>query len=276
MTQSFRKSRRDHRRGARHRRCDRRAADRRRRDGVLARQERARTSARAGVTYLEADVTDPDSVAAAFARIDRDAGQIDILVNNAGIQRVGLVGKVSFADFSAVVATHLNGFFLCASQAVPRMVRRGKGGAIVSHRLDRGIRRAAGARRLLRGQGRHIGADAGAGAGSRQCRNPGQRRGAGVHAHQVHRAGTGRRLAAGGLDGGAGADAPSRPHRGDRQRRPLPGRRRKLLHDRADAGSRRRLDRPGHSRCAGLAADAGGAGSRHPFRPAAPCRIARG
>ena len=72
---------------------------------------------RAGVTYIEADVTDPDSVAAAFARIDRDAGQIDILVNNAGIQRVGLVGKVSFADFSAVVATHLNGFFLCASRS---------------------------------------------------------------------------------------------------------------------------------------------------------------
>src|SRR4051794_15579403 len=87
---------------------------------------------RAGVTYIETDVTDPDSVAAAFARIDRDAGQIDILVNNAGIQRVGLVGKISFADFSAVVATHINGFFLCASQAVPRMVNRGQGGAIVS------------------------------------------------------------------------------------------------------------------------------------------------
>ena len=87
---------------------------------------------RPGVTYVETDVADPDSVAAAFAQIDRDAGQVDILVNNAGIQRVGLVGKVSFADFSAVVATHLNGFFLCASQAVPRMVSRGKGGAIVS------------------------------------------------------------------------------------------------------------------------------------------------
>ena len=74
----------------------------------------------------------PESVAAAFRAIDDQAGQVDILVNNAGIQRVGLVGKISFADFSAVVATHLNGFFLCASEAVPRMVERGKGGAIVS------------------------------------------------------------------------------------------------------------------------------------------------
>jgi NAD(P)-dependent dehydrogenase (short-subunit alcohol dehydrogenase family) len=87
---------------------------------------------RAGVVYLEADVTDPASVTEAFKAVDAQAGRIDILVNNAGIQRVGLVGKISFADWSAVVSTHLNGFFLCASEAVPRMVARGKGGAIVS------------------------------------------------------------------------------------------------------------------------------------------------
>ncbi len=85
---------------------------------------------RAGVVYLEADVTDPLSVTEAFKAVDAQAGRIDILVNNAGIQRVGLVGKISFADWSAVVSTHLNGFFLCASEAVPRMAARGKGGAI--------------------------------------------------------------------------------------------------------------------------------------------------
>jgi NAD(P)-dependent dehydrogenase (short-subunit alcohol dehydrogenase family) len=87
---------------------------------------------RAGVVYLEADVADPASVATAFKAVDAQAGQVDILVNNAGIQRVGLVGKISFADWSAVIATHLTGFFLCASEAVPRMAARGKGGAIVS------------------------------------------------------------------------------------------------------------------------------------------------
>ncbi len=87
---------------------------------------------REGITYLETDVSHEESVAAAFRAIDAEAGRVDILVNNAGIQRVGLVGKVSFADFSSVVGTHLNGFFLCASQAVPRMVKQGEGGAIVS------------------------------------------------------------------------------------------------------------------------------------------------
>ncbi len=85
---------------------------------------------RTGVTYLTTDVTNPDSVAEAFATVDRDAGQLDILVSNAGIQRHGLVGKISYADFSAVIATHLSGLFLCASEAIPRMVKRGKGSIV--------------------------------------------------------------------------------------------------------------------------------------------------
>jgi NAD(P)-dependent dehydrogenase (short-subunit alcohol dehydrogenase family) len=87
---------------------------------------------RSGVVYLIADITDVLSVADAFKEVEGKTDGIDILVNNAGIQRVGLVGKISFAEWSAVVATHLNGFFLCASEVVPRMVARGKGGAIVS------------------------------------------------------------------------------------------------------------------------------------------------
>jgi NAD(P)-dependent dehydrogenase (short-subunit alcohol dehydrogenase family) len=104
------------------------------RDGarVFALDKIGPESVREGVTWLETDVTSPESVAAAFAAVDAQADQIDILVNNAGIQRVGLIGKMSFADYSSVIATHLNGFFLCASEAVPRMVKRGQGGAIVS------------------------------------------------------------------------------------------------------------------------------------------------
>src|SRR5271167_2094420 len=99
---------------------------------VFSLDKAAPTEPRDGVVYLEADVTDPASVTAAFTAIDGASRRLDILINNAGIQRVGLVGKVSFADWSAVIATHLNGFFLCASEALPRMAARGKGGAIVS------------------------------------------------------------------------------------------------------------------------------------------------
>ncbi|HXU58092.1 MAG TPA: SDR family NAD(P)-dependent oxidoreductase, partial [Verrucomicrobiae bacterium] len=51
-------------------------------------------AARPGVRYLETDVSDPKSVEAAFAAIDREGAAPDILVNNAGIQRVGLIGKL--------------------------------------------------------------------------------------------------------------------------------------------------------------------------------------
>ena len=87
---------------------------------------------RDGFRYLAADVSDPESVAGAFASIDGEEGQVDVLVNNAGIQRVGLAGKLSFEDWQAVIGTHLTGMFLCCSEAIPRMTDRGRGGAIVS------------------------------------------------------------------------------------------------------------------------------------------------
>ena len=87
---------------------------------------------RDGVRHVVADVSDPGSVAAAFESISAEEGRIDVLVNNAGIQRVGLVGRLPYEDWAAVIGTHLTGMFLCCSQAVPRMIGQGSGGAIVS------------------------------------------------------------------------------------------------------------------------------------------------
>ncbi|HZQ03119.1 MAG TPA: SDR family oxidoreductase [Gaiellaceae bacterium] len=87
---------------------------------------------RDGVRYATADVSDPGSVAAAFETVDAEEGRIDVLVNNAGIQRPGLIGQTSFENWSDVIGTHLTGMFLCCSQAVPRLIAQGTGGAIVS------------------------------------------------------------------------------------------------------------------------------------------------
>ena len=53
-----------------------------------------------------------------------------MLVNNAGIRRVGLIGELTYEQWQAVLGTHLNGSFLCNSQAVPKM-REQRAGAIV-------------------------------------------------------------------------------------------------------------------------------------------------
>ena len=87
---------------------------------------------RAGVTDIETDVSNPDSVRDAFAAVDRDGGGLDVLVSNAGIQRVGLIGRLPYEQWSAVINTHLTGYFLCASEVVPRMLKQGRGGAIVA------------------------------------------------------------------------------------------------------------------------------------------------
>jgi NAD(P)-dependent dehydrogenase (short-subunit alcohol dehydrogenase family) len=87
---------------------------------------------RDGVRYAAADVSDPASVEAAFESVDNHEGRVDVLVNNAGLQRAGLVGRLPFEDWSAVIGTHLTGTFLCASATIPRMIAAGRGGAVVS------------------------------------------------------------------------------------------------------------------------------------------------
>jgi NAD(P)-dependent dehydrogenase (short-subunit alcohol dehydrogenase family) len=79
----------------------------------------------AGIRYVEADISDPQSVATAFADLER----VDVLVNNAGIARSGLVGRQPVEDFVSVIQTNLIGAFLCASQAVPKMP---EGGSVIS------------------------------------------------------------------------------------------------------------------------------------------------
>ncbi len=95
--------------------------------------------ARDGVTYLKADVANPENVAEAFGRIDQEGGQIDILINNAGVQRVALAENMSAEDWHLVLNTHLTGMHLCCAQAIRRMRAGGKGGAIVSIASAAGI-----------------------------------------------------------------------------------------------------------------------------------------
>ncbi len=76
------------------------------------------------------DVTDAASVEAAGDTAERAAGRCSILVNNAGILRPGTLASITLAEWNALMAVNLTGYFLC-SQAFGRQMRAGAGGSIV-------------------------------------------------------------------------------------------------------------------------------------------------
>lgn len=81
------------------------------------------------------DVTDPDAVAALFAKVGQTFGRLDVLFNNAGggLQYTDF-GDVTYEQWQNVIAVNLNGMFLCANAAY-RMMRTQspRGGRIINN-----------------------------------------------------------------------------------------------------------------------------------------------
>jgi 3-oxoacyl-[acyl-carrier protein] reductase len=69
------------------------------------------------------DVTDEDSVAQAFDRIETELGSVVVLVNNAGFTKDGLAVRYAAETWNTTLAINLNGAFLCARRALPRMLK---------------------------------------------------------------------------------------------------------------------------------------------------------
>lgn len=77
---------------------------------------------------LQADVSDPVAVATMFDQLDAAWGGIDVLVNNAGIDGPhALAWEGQEADWKEVVDINLHGAYLCARQALQRMVGQHSG-----------------------------------------------------------------------------------------------------------------------------------------------------
>lgn len=78
-----------------------------------------------------ADVTDAGPVAALVEATIAEFGRLDALVNNAAIRAETPFAEMRFEDWRLVLATVLDGAFLCSHACLPHLARAG-GGAIVN------------------------------------------------------------------------------------------------------------------------------------------------
>jgi 3-oxoacyl-[acyl-carrier protein] reductase len=77
-----------------------------------------------------ADVRSSTEVAALFALVDRELGELDILVNNAGVGIFKSTADLSVEEWQMTLETNLSGAFYCCREALPRLKNRGGGSVI--------------------------------------------------------------------------------------------------------------------------------------------------
>lgn len=84
---------------------------------------------------IVADVVDPQSVAALFARIQHEFGRLDLLFNNAGTNAPPTpLEDLSLERWRAVIDTNLTGTFLCTQAAFRLMKSQSpRGGRIINN-----------------------------------------------------------------------------------------------------------------------------------------------
>lgn len=89
-----------------------------------------------GAYALACNVTDPDSVDAAFAAIAEREERIDVLINNAGVYEPHFIREATNAQVAAMLDTNLAGPVYCSRAAIP-LLRKG------SHIINIGSKTAA-------------------------------------------------------------------------------------------------------------------------------------
>jgi len=77
----------------------------------------------ASAMAVQADVSDPAAVDAAFGEIEANWGKVEVLVATAGVTRDGLAMRMTDEQWQRVLRTNLDGAFHTMRRATPGMVR---------------------------------------------------------------------------------------------------------------------------------------------------------
>ncbi len=78
------------------------------------------------------DVTSSDDVEAVVDRVENTLGPLDFLVNAAGVLRLSEARALTDQDWAVTFAVNTTGVFFVSRAVVNRMIRRGRGGALVT------------------------------------------------------------------------------------------------------------------------------------------------
>lgn len=76
-----------------------------------------------GTLGVTCDMTDGESIDAAFATVESELGGVEILVANAGMTEDTLLMRMTEEQFTRVLDTNLTGAWRCARRAATKMVR---------------------------------------------------------------------------------------------------------------------------------------------------------
>lgn len=90
------------------------------------------------VLPMVCDVSDPGQVARMFDEVLKEFNGLDALINNAGVADFGPIDQTSFEQWRTVMATNLDGVFLCSQGAAPALIENK--GAIVNIASISGLR----------------------------------------------------------------------------------------------------------------------------------------
>lgn len=76
-----------------------------------------------GALTVHADVTDAESIDAAFSAVEEKLGPVEVVIANAGVTRDTLLMRMSDADFTEVIDTNLTGAFRVVKRASKGMLK---------------------------------------------------------------------------------------------------------------------------------------------------------
>ncbi|NOU92260.1 glucose 1-dehydrogenase [Paenibacillus sp. LMG 31456] len=80
--------------------------------------------------FIQADVTDPESVKAMVDQVIAAYGRIDVLFNNAGVSGVGAIHEVEPDAWDRVININIRGVYLPSKYVIPHMMERREGSII--------------------------------------------------------------------------------------------------------------------------------------------------